>query len=104
RISAKALTVSIVGVDTRIKSAPASTQRSIWATVASTSQVSVLVMLCTLIGASPPIATSPTYIFLVRRRLIGPDVDIDKPFHWDKLERIKTETWKPTLLLTLTAC
>ena len=79
RISLKALTVSIVGVDTRIISAPASTQRWICATVAATSQVSVLVILCTLIGASPPIATLPTCIFLVGRRWIGVDVDIQNP-------------------------
>ena len=59
-ISAKAATLSIVGVDTRIKSAPASTHRWICATVASTSQVFVFVILCTLMGASPPMATLPT--------------------------------------------
>ena len=41
------------------------------ATVAATSQVSVLVMLCTAIGASPPISTVPTRICLETRRIIG---------------------------------
>jgi hypothetical protein len=45
------------GTETRTISAPAASRALIWATVAATSQVSVLVMLCTLIGASPPTAT-----------------------------------------------
>ncbi|MCY1515212.1 hypothetical protein D9M68_497880 [compost metagenome] len=52
-------------------STPASTRRWIWPTVATTSQVSVLVMLCTAMGASPPTGTEPTQIFRETRRLIG---------------------------------
>ena len=41
------------------------------ATVAATSLVSLLVMLCTAIGASPPTGTLPTQILRDSRRLIG---------------------------------
>src|SRR5262249_37818546 len=47
-------------------SAPAFWQALIWATVAATSSVSVLVIVCTEIGASPPTATRPTLIWRVR--------------------------------------
>jgi hypothetical protein len=60
RISRKASAASILGTEIRTMSAPACLKASICATVAATSQVSVLVMLCTLIGASPPTATLPT--------------------------------------------
>ena len=50
----------MVGTETRTISAPTPSNARIWATVASTSQVSVLVMLCTEIGASPPTGTEPT--------------------------------------------
>src|SRR5690606_22803240 len=62
---------SMVGTDTRTMSAPASTTRLIWATVAATSQVSVLVMVCTAMGASPPTGTLPTWIWRDWRRRIG---------------------------------
>jgi len=71
RISANAAAASIEGTETRTMSAPAATQRWICATVAATSQVSVLVMVCTVIGASPPTWTLPTRILRVRRRLMG---------------------------------
>src|SRR5690606_1918956 len=61
----------MVGTETRTISAPTSSRRWICATVASTSQVSVLVMLCTEIGASPPTGTLPTQILRDWRRLIG---------------------------------
>ena len=60
RILPKASAASMVGTETRTMSAPTPSRARIWATVASTSQVSVLVMLCTEIGASPPTGTEPT--------------------------------------------
>ena len=50
------------GTETRTMSAPASAQASTWAMVAAASEVSVLVMVCTEIGASPPTGTGPTMI------------------------------------------
>jgi len=41
-------------------STPSSSQRRIWAMVASASAVRVLVMVWTVIGAAPPTATEPT--------------------------------------------
>ena len=61
----------MLGTDTLTRSAPAASIDWICATVASTSQVSVLVILCTAIGASPPIGTLPTWICLLWRRFIG---------------------------------
>ena len=52
------------GTATRTSSQPASTIRPIWAIVASTSLVSVLVIDCTTTGAPPPIGTSRTQICL----------------------------------------
>ena len=43
-------------------SAPASAARLICSIVAAASSVGVLVMVCTAIGASPPISTDPTRI------------------------------------------
>ena len=43
-------------------SAPATSSRRIWAIVASTSAVGVLVIDCTVIGAPPPTGTEPTWI------------------------------------------
>jgi hypothetical protein len=40
----------------------------IWSMVARASDVSVLVMVCTLMGASPPTSTLPTLIFRDFRR------------------------------------
>src|SRR3990167_4906398 len=67
----KASAASMSGTEMRTISAPASCRRRTWATVAATSLVSVLVMLCTAMGASPPTGTEPTQILRVRRRLIG---------------------------------
>ena len=62
---------SSVGQDTRMMSVPASSQRRIWSIVAATSSVGVLVMVCTLIGASPPTGTLPTMIWrLIRRSIV----------------------------------
>src|SRR3546814_4202612 len=58
----KASAASMEGTETLTISAPALARRWICATVASTSQVSVSVMLCTEIGASPPTGTLPTQI------------------------------------------
>ena len=64
--SARALASS--GADTRTISAPASAQRWTCSIVARTSVVSVLVIVCTLIGASPPTGTEPTWIWRLLRR------------------------------------
>ena len=50
------------GQDTRTMSTPAASARLICATVAATSVVNVLVMVCTEMGASPPTGTAPTKI------------------------------------------
>ena len=56
------------GQETRTISTPASSQARICAMVASTSLVSVLVIDCTVIGASPPTGTLPTMILRLLRR------------------------------------
>src|SRR6187401_2538968 len=52
-------------------SAPASSQRRIWSIVALASEVGVLVIVCTVIGASPPTGTLPTMIWRLLRRMIS---------------------------------
>ena len=64
--SASALSWS--GQDTRTMSTPASSARLICAMVPGMSVVSVLVMVCTVIGASPPTGTAPTWIWRDLRR------------------------------------
>ncbi len=59
------------GQDTRTMSAPASAQARTWAMVARVSGVSVLVMVCTEIGASPPTSTFPTRILRLGRRAMS---------------------------------
>ena len=59
-MSLKASAASMVGTETRTISAPTRSKALIWATVASTSVVRVLVIDCTEIGASPPTGTFPT--------------------------------------------
>ena len=49
-------------------SAPASSSALICATVAGTSEVRVLVIVCTVIGAPPPTGTLPTWICRLLRR------------------------------------
>src|SRR5256885_8490289 len=61
-ISLSAAVASAVGQDTRTMSAPASSQRRFWSIVALASSVGVLVMVWTLIGASPPTGTEPIMI------------------------------------------
>ena len=51
-------------------STPASSARRICAMVAAASSVGVLVMVCTVIGASPPTGTRPTMIWRDLRRSI----------------------------------
>src|SRR5215210_1345773 len=60
-----------VGHDTRMMSAPASSQRRIWSMVAAASSVGVLVIVWTLTGASPPTGTEPTMICRDLRRSIS---------------------------------
>src|SRR5476651_1422899 len=67
----KASAASMSGTEIRTMSTPAASRRLIWATVAATSLVSLLVMLCTAMGASPPTGTEPTQILRDTRRLIG---------------------------------
>ena len=54
------------GQETRMISTPASSDRRIWSIVAWASAVSVLVMVWTVIGESPPTGTDPT---MMRRDL-----------------------------------
>src|SRR3546814_19229062 len=61
-ISFSAAVDSSSGQDTRMMSAPASSQRLIWSIVAFASGVGVLVIVCTVTGASPPTGTFPTMI------------------------------------------
>ena len=56
------------GQETRMMSAPASSQRRIWSIVAFASEVGVLVMVWTVTGASPPTGTLPTMIWRDWRR------------------------------------
>ena len=65
-----AAVLSWSGHETRMMSAPASSQRRIWSIVALASEVGVLVMVCTVIGASPPTGTEPTMICRLCRRWI----------------------------------
>ncbi len=58
------------GQDTRTMSQPASSIPRIWSIVAPASAVSVLVMVWTVIGASPPTSTEPTRILRDGRRWI----------------------------------
>ena len=67
-ICGKARVESSSGQETRMMSTPASSARRIWSMVAAASAVSVLVMVCTLIGASPPTGTLPTMICRDLRR------------------------------------
>src|SRR3546814_11272953 len=60
---------SSVGQETRMMSAPTPSQRRIWSIVAAASSVGVLVIVCTVIGASPPTGTLPTMICRLLRRL-----------------------------------
>jgi hypothetical protein len=69
-ISASAAVLSSSGQETRTMSTPAASARRICATVAAASEVSVLVMVCTVMGASPPTATGPTWICRDLRRSI----------------------------------
>src|SRR5438270_7745626 len=70
-ISFNAAVASAVGQETRMMSAPTSSQRRIWSMVALASEVGVLVMVWTLIGASPPTGTEPTMIWRDLRRSIS---------------------------------
>ena len=62
-------------------SAPASSQRRIWSIVALASSVGVLVMVWTLIGASPPTGTEPTMICRDLRRSISRQGRMDMSAH-----------------------
>src|SRR3972149_4971307 len=67
-ISASAVAAAWSGTASRTSSQPVATICSIWATVAPTSRVSVLVIDCTMTGASPPIVSGPTLTARVLRR------------------------------------
>ena len=87
-----------VGQDTRMMSAPASSQRRIWAIVAAASSVGVLVMVWTLIGASPPTGTEPTMICRDLRRSISRQGRMDMAAH------IGAEAARGKLACMLSAC
>src|SRR3954451_11715258 len=70
-ISLSAAVLSAVGQETRMMSAPASSQRRIWSIVAFASDVGVLVIVWTVTGASPPTGTEPTMIWRDLRRTIS---------------------------------
>src|SRR5438270_8250081 len=80
-ISFSAAVASAVGHDTRTISAPASSQRRIWSIVALASSVGVLVIVWTLIGASPPTGTEPTMICRDLRRSISRQGRMDMRSH-----------------------
>src|SRR6185312_6921752 len=80
-ISFSAAVASAVGQDTRMMSAPASSHRRIWSIVAFASSVGVLVMVWTLIGASPPTGTAPTIICRDLRRSISRQGRMDMGAH-----------------------
>ena len=63
-----ALVASSSGQETRTMSAPASSMPRIWSMVALASPVMVLVMVWTVMGASPPTGTLPTMIWREARR------------------------------------
>src|SRR3989337_4172121 len=67
-ISARATAAGWSGTARRTSSQPVATICSICATVAPTSRVSVLVIDCTMTGASPPITSGPTFTARVLRR------------------------------------
>src|ERR1700712_5336787 len=66
-----AAVLSTSGQDTRMMSTPASSQRRIWSIVALASLVGVLVIVCTVTGASPPTGTLPIMIWRDLRRVIS---------------------------------
>ncbi len=70
-ISFNASALSRSGQETRTMSTPATSARRICATVPATSVVSVLVMVCTVIGASPPTGTRPTMTWRDLRRMMS---------------------------------
>src|SRR5205085_8315933 len=61
---------SRTGTAQRTMSQPAASSDQISSSVACTSRVSVLVIDCTVSGASPPILTLPTWICRLFRRVI----------------------------------
>src|ERR1700681_1926154 len=68
-ISLSASAASRSGTAGRTISQPASFSSWIWRSVALTSRVSVLVIVCTAIGAAPPITTPPTLTGIDLRRV-----------------------------------
>ena len=76
-------------------SAPASSQRRIWSIVAPASEVGVLVIVCTVIGASPPTGTLPTMICRLVRRWIVRQGRISFIYQLALLNRVDglTQSW-----------
>ena len=87
-ISLSAAVAAAVGQDTRMMSTPASSQRRIWSIVAFASSVGVLVMVWTVIGASPPTGTGPTMICRDLRRSISRQGRMDMPRHIGPVEAL----------------
>ncbi len=71
-MAGRAAVDSSSGQDTRTRSAPASSTRRICSMVAAASAVSVLVMVWTVIGASPPTSTDADADFPARASLNHP--------------------------------
>src|SRR5438477_329571 len=70
-ISFSASAASWSGTAGRTISQPASFSAALWLRVARTSRVSVLVMVCTAMGAAPPTTTSPTRTGIDFRRSVN---------------------------------
>src|SRR5256886_389057 len=67
-ISPSLSAASRTGTAQRTMSQPAASRAQIWSSVAWTSRVSVFVIDCTVIGASPPTFSEPSWICFVFRR------------------------------------
>src|SRR6185503_1693762 len=109
-ISLRDAVEAAVGQETRMMSAPASSQRRIWSIVALASSVGVLVIVWTLIGASPPTGTEPTIICRDLRRSISrqgrmEDIgDLSPPHISDRRGGAKTNPLSKGLSRLLSLC
>src|SRR6516164_3524443 len=82
RICGTAAAASSRSTVMRTISEPARDNAATWATVLSTSAVSVLVIDCTTIGAPPPTATWPTMTLVVLCRFFGPATSFSSGFSY----------------------
>src|SRR3982074_881335 len=79
-ISLRASAASRSGTAGRTISQPASFSSWIWRKVALTSRVSVLVIVCTAMGAAPPMTTPPTLTGIDLRRAT---ITGGSPYPWE---------------------